>query len=110
MPPIGKLPQEKIDVLAKWIEMGPFPKEDEIEPRNAHSHASTTEVNEVTKSHWAFKPPVDHDVPSGKDSEHPIDRFIRQKLDKENLPVNPLATDHEILLGKLRSSWPASFN
>ncbi|MEL0300032.1 MAG: DUF1549 domain-containing protein, partial [Flavobacteriaceae bacterium] len=98
MPPIGKLPQEKIDVLAKWIEMGlPFPKEDEIEPKNAHSHASTTEVNEVTKSHWAFKPPVDHDVPVGKDSEHPIDRFIRQKLDKENLPVNPLATDHEIL-------------
>ena len=33
MPPIGKLPQEKIDVLAKWIEMGlPFAKEDEIEP------------------------------------------------------------------------------
>ena len=98
MPPIGKLPQEKIDVLAKWIEIGlPFPEEDEIEPRNAHSHASTTEVNEVTKSHWAFKPPVDHDVPGGKDSEHPIDRFIRQKLVKENLPVNPLATDHEIL-------------
>jgi len=98
MPPIGKLPQEKIDVLAKWIEMGlPFPKEDEIEPKNAHSHASTTEVNEVTKSFWAFKPPVDHDIPGGKDSEHPIDRFIRQKLDKENLPVNPLASDHEIL-------------
>ena len=33
MPPIGKLPQEKIDTLAKWIEIGlPFPKEDEIEP------------------------------------------------------------------------------
>ena len=98
MPPIGKLPQEKIDTLAKWIEIGlPFPKEDEIEPKkNDHSHASTTEVNEVTKSHWAFKPPVDHDVPNGK-YEHPIDRFIRQKLDKENLPLNPLATDYEIL-------------
>ena len=98
MPPIGKLPQEKIDVLAKWIEMGlPFAKEDEIEPKNSHSHVSTTEVNEITKSHWAFKPPFDHDVPSGKDGEHPIDRFIRQKLEKENLPINPLATDHEIL-------------
>ena len=75
----------------------PFPKEDEIEPKNDHSHASTTEVNEVTKSHWAFKPPVDHDVPNGKYGEHPIDRFIRQKLDKENLPLNPLATDYEIL-------------
>jgi hypothetical protein len=98
MPPIGKLPQEKINVLAKWIEMGlPFAKEDEIEPKNSHSHVSTTEVNEITKSHWAFKPPFDHDVPSGKDGEHPIDRFILQKLDKENLPLNPVATDHEIL-------------
>ena len=87
MPPIGKLPQAKIDLLAKWIEVGlPFPKEDEIEPKIDHSHARTTEVNEFTKSHWAFKPPVDHDVPPGKDGEHPIDRFIRQKLDKENLP------------------------
>ena len=40
MPPIGKLSQEKIDALAKWIEMGlPFPKEDEIVPKNVHSHA-----------------------------------------------------------------------
>ena len=36
MPPIGKLPQNKIDALGKWIEMGlPFPKEDEIVPKNA---------------------------------------------------------------------------
>ena len=59
MPPIGKLPQNKIDALGKWIEMGlPFPKEDEIEPKNVHSHASTTEVNEYTKSHWAYKKPT----------------------------------------------------
>ena len=98
MPPIGKLPQEKIDLLAKWIGVGlPFPKEDEIEPKIDHSHARTTEVNEFTKSHWAFKQPVNHAVPNGKNGEHPIDRFIRQKLDKENLPLNPLASDHEIL-------------
>ena len=98
MPPIGKLPQNKIDLLSKWIQVGlPFPKEDEIEPKIEHSHARTTEVNEFTKSHWAFKPPVDYDVPPGKDGAHPIDRFIRQKLEKENLPLNPLAADHEIL-------------
>ena len=51
----------------------------------------------LTKSHWAFKPPVDHDVPNGKYGEHPIDRFIRQKIDKENSPPNPLATDYETL-------------
>lgn len=98
MPPIGKLPQEKIDLLAKWIEAGlPFPKEDEIQPKIDHSHARTTEVNEFTKSHWAFKQPVNHVVPNVKDGEHPIDRFIRQKLHSENLPLNPLASDHEIL-------------
>ena len=87
MPPIGKLPQAKIDLLAKWIEVGlPFPKEDEIEPKIDHSHARTTEVNDFTKSHWAFKPPVDHDVPPGKDGEHPIDRLFA-KTGQENLPL-----------------------
>ena len=56
MPPIGKLPKNKIDALAKWIEIGlPFPKEDEIEPKIDHGHANTTQVNEITKSHWAFQ-------------------------------------------------------
>ena len=77
MPPIGKLPQEKIDALTKWIEIGlPFPKEDEIEPKNVHSHASTTEVNEVTKSHWAYKKPPLPIIPDLPDHANPIDRFI----------------------------------
>ena len=98
MPPIGKLPQEKIDVLAKWIEVGlPFPREDEIEPKNVHRHARTTEINEFTKSHWAFKPPVDHQVPGDKKDGHPIDRFIQARLDRQNLPANPPAEDHTLI-------------
>jgi len=58
-PRLGNYLRIKSMHLGKWIEMGlPFPKEDEIEPKNAHSHASTTEVNEVTKSHWAYKKPT----------------------------------------------------
>ena len=97
MPPIGKLSQEKIDALAKWIEMGlPFPKEDEIVPKNVHSHASTTEVNEVTKSHWAYKKPA-ADIPNLPTHTNPIDRFIHAKLAEQNLPANPPAEDHTLI-------------
>ena len=98
MPPIGKLSQEKIDALAKWIEMGlPFPNEDEIEPKNTHSLASTTEVNETTKSHWAFKKPVPPKIPDLPDRANPIDRFIHAKLAEQNLPANPKAKDHTLI-------------
>ena len=98
MPPIGQLPQKKIDALRRWIEMGlPFPMEDEIVPNLNHDHVRTTEVNEYTKSHWAFKPPVNHQVPGETNDGHPIDRFIQAKLHKADLPANPIALDHQIL-------------
>ncbi len=98
MPPIGKLSQDKIDALAKWIELGlPFPKEDEIEPKNSHSHASTTKVNEITKSHWAFKKPTPPKIPDLPDHASPIDRFIHARLAEENLPANGPAEDHTLI-------------
>ena len=98
MPPIGKLPQNKIDALENWIQIGlPFPKEDEIEPKNAHSHARTTEVNEVTKSHWAFKKPVADTIPNLPKHANPIDRFIHAQLADNNLPYNPQAEDHTLI-------------
>mgnify|MGYP001329577883 FL=1 len=98
MPPIGKLPQNKIDALERWIQIGlPFPKEDEIEPKNAHSHARTTEVNEVTKSHWAFKKPVADTIPNLPKHANPIDRFIHAQLAENNLPYNPQADDHTLI-------------
>jgi hypothetical protein len=98
MPPIGKLSPEKIDALGKWIEMGlPFPKEDEIEPKNAHSQASTTEVNETTKSHWAYTKPISDHIPNLPEHTNPIDRFIHAKLDEQNLLANPQAEDHTLI-------------
>ena len=98
MPPIGKLSPEKIDALGKWIEMGlPFPKDDEIEPKNPHSHASTTEVNETTKSHWAYTKPIADHIPNLPEHTNPIDRFIHAKLDEQNLPANPQAEDHTLI-------------
>ena len=75
----------------------PFPKEDEIEPKNAHSHVGTTEVNETTKSHWAFKKPFSPKIPDLPDHANPIDRFIHAKLAEENLPANPKAEDHTLI-------------
>ena len=98
MPPIGKLSQDEIDALGKWVAMGlPFPKDDEIEPKTTHSHVSTTEVNETTKSHWAFKKPVLPKIPDSPAHANPIDRFIHAKLAEHNMPANPKAGDHTLI-------------
>lgn len=39
--------------------------------------------------HWAFKPPVKPDVPAS--AKHPIDAFIRERLEKEGLKPSPKA-------------------
>ena len=80
MPPIGKLKDEEIAALAKWVEVGlPFPKEDEIHGKDG-PHDSTagdnTQVNERTMAHWAYVKPARHELPEGTGASHPVDRFI----------------------------------
>uniref|UniRef100_UPI00389A2FA5 c-type cytochrome domain-containing protein n=1 Tax=Candidatus Chordibacter forsetii TaxID=3381758 RepID=UPI00389A2FA5 len=57
MPPDGKMSDEDIAVLAKWIEMGvPFPNADEVEPEGEIVHHGPD--YEKAKSHWGFSRPT----------------------------------------------------
>jgi mono/diheme cytochrome c family protein len=72
MPPEGKpLTAEEVDLLRRWIEQGaPWQK------------------------HWAFVPPVKHDLPSVNQSEwvqNPIDAFILGGLEQADLEPAPPA-------------------
>jgi hypothetical protein len=54
MPPDGKMADEDIAVLAKWIELGvPFPEADEVEPEGEIVHHGAD--YEKGKQHWGFK-------------------------------------------------------
>ena len=77
MPPTGKLPEEDLDAVRRWIEDGAVWPE-AVEARDAGEH-------------WAFEPVPDYDPPR-TDSDWPrtaIDRFILAKLTNKGLQPAP---------------------
>jgi mono/diheme cytochrome c family protein len=104
MPPIGKLKEEEIAILEKWVELGlPFAPDDEIHgKKGGHeetAESANTKVNERTMAHWAYVKPKRPELPEVKDNsaKHPIDRFILAKLDASGLKPNPLASKEALL-------------
>lgn len=90
MPPRGKLADDQIAKITKWLEMGaPWTPEDADLMVEVHDPmAGVTEVNEKTKSHWSYKPMERHEPPKVSDpawSENPVDAFIMAKLDEKGL-------------------------
>ncbi|SVD15969.1 uncharacterized protein METZ01_LOCUS368823, partial [marine metagenome] len=104
MPPIGKLKEEEIEILEKWVQLGlPFAPEDEIHGKEGGHEETTgwdnTVVNERTMAHWSYLKPKRADLPTVKDktAKHPIDRFILSKLESKGLKPNPLASKEALL-------------
>ena len=96
MPPDGKLPQETIDLLHRWVVMGaPGPQQDLGESEFSRL-GDQDHLFELAQGHWAFQPlrPVEppHVQQRGWDN-HPIDRFVYDRLMSEGLkpsaPADP---------------------
>ena len=96
MPPDGKMADEDIAVLAKWIELGvPFPNADEVEPEGEIIHHGAD--YEKGKQHWGFKKASKPALPDERLGSHPIDRFVNYRLEKAELEVNGRAEDHVLI-------------
>ena len=52
------------------------------------------------EGHWAFVKPVRPALPTGKESLHPVDAFVKSRLEKEGLAMQP-AADPETLLRRV---------
>ncbi len=82
MPPSGKLSQEDIDTLTKWVTMGaPWAPEGEDFGVPPEEHHGPTDKG---KDHWAYQPVTRPDVPQVADPNwqaNPIDAFVRARLD-----------------------------
>ena len=92
MPPNAKLPQEQIDVLTQWVERGLPWTPDDKELTIAREHELEPPVNEVTKQFWSFQRVTRPDPPSVKQKKwirNPIDGFILEKLEAEQLRPSP---------------------
>ncbi len=99
MPPTGKLPPEEIATLERWILAGaPWPKGNRgklADPDRFHEEAGSRA--KPTDDWWAYRTLHRPSVPRVEDkawSRHPIDRFIRDRLDDAGLtpaePASPL--------------------
>jgi hypothetical protein len=90
MPPGGQLPQDEIDLLVRWIEMGaPWPAGE------LNVAVSTSgKITEDDRHYWAFQPLAVVEVPLNPDSDpggSEIDAFVRRKLTEHNLRPSPPA-------------------
>ncbi|QGJ68847.1 Secreted protein containing planctomycete cytochrome C domain [Planctomycetales bacterium 10988] len=87
MPPYeDKLPQEQIDLIARWIAEG------------AIWPGQSVTIDSENSDHWSFQPVVRPEVPSSdKTRENPIDRFLAKKLAKEGLSFSPPADPRSLL-------------
>ena len=102
MPMGGSLSDEEIDVLREWIDQGakwdspqPEPDTPAIRPATArHASLPETEITEADRHWWAFQEPARHPMPDVGDPRwrgHPIDAFIKDRLESEELLPAPPA-------------------
>mgnify|MGYP002623596023 CR=1 FL=1 len=92
MPPKGKLSERVTQHFAKWIQQGA-------------PHPGTAKSPLVTKKKrdsklWSFQPITPHQPPKINGVDHPIDRFIRSRLQTTKLPSASLA-EPRILIRRL---------
>ncbi len=84
MPPTGKLPDEAIAVLERWVKLGaPDPRMGD--PTETANQGADIEAG---RQLWAYQPPVKHALPEVKQADWPrgeIDRFILAALEDKGL-------------------------
>ena len=101
MPPDGQLPQGKIDVLVKWVEMGaPWPGGD----RTAPARTGESKITDEDRAYWAFQPLQLPGIPQleqyGEWCRTEIDHFIVRKLNQEGITPSAEA-DRRTLVRRL---------
>ena len=84
MPPSGKLPAEKIEILRRWVESGAaWPKDSPLS--EGGTTARRFQIAEKQKQWWAFQPRSDARPPDVRAVDWPrndLDRFVLAKLEK----------------------------
>ncbi len=91
MPPRGRLPDGKIEVLVRWVQMGaPWPREQPT----AASAAGAVDWQQRKARHWSWQPIASVAPPEVRNPAWPsnaIDRFILAKLEDQGLSPAPSA-------------------
>ena len=107
MPPKGKLPDEQIAVIRKWLEMGaPWPTD-----------VTSIDAASAARNHWAFQPVKRSVIPNGltlssalNPNTHsvlntPVDAFILAALLEKNLQLSEPASRYELIRRATIDLW-----
>ena len=92
MPPKGRLPENSINDLTKWVQMGAPSPEDPKSPANPT--ATNSLMEQRRRTHWAWQPLKKVTVPVVKRkgwTKDPIDAFILAKLEAKGLTTGAYA-------------------
>jgi mono/diheme cytochrome c family protein len=108
MPPKGKLAAAEIAAVRRWIAMGaPWPGSTTAatasETTSTASGDADRRFSDQEKSFWAFRPPVEPEIPTVRNRawvRSPIDAFILAKLEEKSLAPAPPA-DRRTLIRRL---------
>ena len=82
MPPTGKMKDEQIEVLVKWVDDGLAFPPDLLGSDNPIAPAKP-KITDEQRKYWAYQPVVRPEVP--KREPHPVDAFLLAKLSEKNL-------------------------
>jgi hypothetical protein len=100
MPPHGKLPDQEIALLTRWVQMGlPWPKGGS--QRSAPTiKGGTFRITDAQKHFWSFQPVKPVPGPAVQDASWPrtdIDRFILAALERQGIPPAKAADKRTLL-------------
>lgn len=99
MPPSGKLPQEDIDNITKWVLLGAPWKGEGFKPSMEAAGHKVPTVNAETKKWWSYQPPGPATPPASTSPwiSNEVDQFIYDKLQQADLSPNPIASKQTLI-------------
>src|SRR5262249_28191471 len=95
------LPQDKIALIAKWIDLG-APYDKPLDNRPETTRPKVFAVTAEDRNFWSFRPLTNPAVPITKSTwgNNPIDRFLLAAMGKKGLSPSPQA-DRRVLARRL---------
>lgn len=101
MPPAGQLPEDEYKILESWVLAGsPWPESEAGVLADPAMHPIKRRTIEADSDWWAYQPLTKPEVPSFQDdawNAHPIDAFVRAKLEDKGIAPVGLATPEELI-------------
>jgi mono/diheme cytochrome c family protein len=101
MPPKGKLDDEKIAALTKWVKLGlPWSTGEGVRPAAPAASLEKFVISDEDRAFWSFRPVVTPPIPAVKNPQWTrtsIDPFILEKLEAKGFAPAAPANKHVLL-------------